>query len=109
MVVEPHRNILPADVVIWLRRNPQFKQPNIAGNRESKNRGFGKRVERFLTVVFKRVNARIDPLGGRHHIPGHQAGSAFGCTALLCKPILDFTSVRSMINKQTGDVAGRAP
>jgi hypothetical protein len=61
MLVEPHRSILPADVVIWLRRNPQIERLNIAGNRESKNRGVGKRVERFLTVVFKRVNARTDP------------------------------------------------
>ena len=28
---------------------------NIAANRESKNLGIGERVERFLTVVFKRV------------------------------------------------------
>ena len=61
MLVEPHRTILPADVVIWLRRNPQIERLNIAGNRESKNRGVGKRVERFLTVVFKRVNARTYP------------------------------------------------
>jgi hypothetical protein len=61
MLVEPYGSILPADVVIWLRRNPQIKRLNIAGIRESKNRGVGKRVERFLTVVFKRINARTDP------------------------------------------------
>jgi hypothetical protein len=61
MLVEPHRSILPADVVIWLRRNSQIKRLNIAGSRESENRGVGKRVERFLTVVFKRANARTDP------------------------------------------------
>ena len=55
------RSILPADVVIWLRRNPQIKRLNIAGNRESKNPGIGERVERFLTVVFKHVKARTDP------------------------------------------------
>jgi hypothetical protein len=34
MLVEPYRSILPADVVIWLRRNPQIKRLNAAGNRE---------------------------------------------------------------------------
>jgi Circularly permutated YpsA SLOG family len=61
MLVEPYRSILPADVVIWLRRNPQITRLNVAGNRESKNPGIGERVERFLTVVFKRVNAPTDP------------------------------------------------
>ena len=55
-LVEPHRSILPSDVVQWLRNNPEIHILNIAGNRESKNPGIGERVERFLTAVFKRVN-----------------------------------------------------
>jgi hypothetical protein len=61
MLVEPYRSILPADVVIWLRRNPQIKCLNVVANRESMNPGIGERVERFLTVVFKRIKARTDP------------------------------------------------
>jgi Circularly permutated YpsA SLOG family len=58
MTIEPHRSILPSDVVQWLRQNPQIQVLNFAGNRESKNPGIGERVERFLMVVFKRVNER---------------------------------------------------
>ena len=54
-LVEPHRSILPSDAVQWLRNHPQIQVLNVAGNRESKNPGVGERVERFLTVVFKRV------------------------------------------------------
>jgi Circularly permutated YpsA SLOG family len=52
--------VLPSDVVSWLRSNPEIKCLNIAGNRESKNPGIGERVERFMTVVFTRVNAGTD-------------------------------------------------
>jgi Circularly permutated YpsA SLOG family len=58
MLVESYRSILPADVVIWVRRNPQIKRLNISGNRESKNPGIGERVERFLNTVFKRAKER---------------------------------------------------
>jgi hypothetical protein len=61
MLVTPSEVILASDVVEWLRRNPQIKRLNIAGNRESKSLGIGERVERFLTVVFKRVKAQTDP------------------------------------------------
>ena len=54
-LVEPHRSILPSDVVQWLRQNPQIKRLNIAGNRESKNPGIGEKTERFLVVVFRRL------------------------------------------------------
>ena len=54
-LVEPHRSILPSDAVQWLRNHPRIQVLNIAGIRESKNPGIGERVERFLTVVFKRV------------------------------------------------------
>jgi hypothetical protein len=54
-LVEPHRSILPSDAVQWLRNHPQIQVLNVAGNRESKNPGIGERVERFLTVVFKRL------------------------------------------------------
>jgi hypothetical protein len=57
-LVEPHRSILPSDAVQWLRNHPQIQVLNVAGNRESKNPGIGDRVERFLTVVLKRVNER---------------------------------------------------
>ena len=46
--------------VQWLRNHPQIRVLNVAGNRESKNPGIGERVERFLTVVFKRANERSD-------------------------------------------------
>jgi hypothetical protein len=55
MLVTPSEVILASDAVEWLRRNPQIKRLNIAGNRESKNPGIGERVERFLMVVFIRV------------------------------------------------------
>jgi Circularly permutated YpsA SLOG family len=55
MIIEPHRSILPSDVVQWPCQDPQIKRLNIAGNRESKNPGIGERVERFLIVVFKRL------------------------------------------------------
>jgi Circularly permutated YpsA SLOG family len=58
MLVTPNEAVLASDVVEWLRRNPQIKRLNIAGNRESENPGIGERVERFLTAVFKRVKAR---------------------------------------------------
>jgi hypothetical protein len=58
MLVTPKEVVLASDVVEWLRRNPQIKRLNIAGNRESKNPGIGQRVERFLMVVFNRVNER---------------------------------------------------
>jgi hypothetical protein len=61
MLVTPNDVVLASDVAEWLRRNPQIKRLNIAGNRESKSPGIGERVETFLTVVFKRVNARTDP------------------------------------------------
>jgi hypothetical protein len=60
MLVTPNEVVLTSDVVEWLRRNPQIKRLNIAGNRESKNPGIGERVERFLRVVFKRLNERAD-------------------------------------------------
>jgi Circularly permutated YpsA SLOG family len=50
--------VLASDVVAWLRRNPKNERLNIAGNRESKNPGIGERVERFLLVVFRRINER---------------------------------------------------
>jgi hypothetical protein len=63
-IVEPHRSVLPSDVVQWLRQNPRIEILNIAGNRESKSPGIGERVERFLTVVFKRLpGPRIQVLG----------------------------------------------
>jgi hypothetical protein len=55
MIIEPHRSILPSDVVRWLRNHPQIQVLNCAGNRESKNPGIGLRVERFLVVVFRRL------------------------------------------------------
>jgi Circularly permutated YpsA SLOG family len=55
MLVTPNEVVLASDVVAWLRRNPQIKRLNIAGNRESKSPGIGERVERFLMVVFRRV------------------------------------------------------
>jgi Circularly permutated YpsA SLOG family len=55
MLVTPNEVVLASDVVAWLRRNPQIKRVNIAGNRQSKNPGIGERVELFLRVVFKRV------------------------------------------------------
>jgi hypothetical protein len=55
MLVSPNEVVLASDVVAWLRRNPQIKRLNVAGNRESENPGIGERVERFLTVVFRRV------------------------------------------------------
>jgi Circularly permutated YpsA SLOG family len=58
MLVTSSEVILAFDVVEWLRRNPQIKRLNVAGNRESKNPGIGERVKRFLMVVFKRVNER---------------------------------------------------
>jgi Circularly permutated YpsA SLOG family len=61
MLITPSEVVLASDVVEWLRRNPEIKRLDIAGNRESKNPGIGERVERFLTVVFKRVKARTDP------------------------------------------------
>jgi Circularly permutated YpsA SLOG family len=60
MLVTPSEVILASDVVEWLRRNPQIKRLDIAGNRESKAPGTGERVERFLRVVFKRLNERAD-------------------------------------------------
>ena len=60
MIIEPHRSILPSDAVQWLRNHPQIQVLNCAGNRESKNPGIGERVERFLTVVFKRVKESSD-------------------------------------------------
>jgi hypothetical protein len=60
MLVTPNEVVLASDVVAWLRRNPQIKRLNIAGNRESKAPGIGERVERFLSVVFKRLNERAD-------------------------------------------------
>jgi Circularly permutated YpsA SLOG family len=54
MIIEPHRSILPSDAVQWLRNHSQIQVLNIVGNRESKNPGIGERVERFLTVVFRR-------------------------------------------------------
>jgi hypothetical protein len=56
----PNAVVLASDVVTWLRRNPQIKRLNIAGNRQSKNPGNGERVEQFLRVVFKRLNERAD-------------------------------------------------
>ena len=35
-LVEPHRSILPSDVVEWLRRNPKIERLNIAGNRSQR-------------------------------------------------------------------------
>jgi hypothetical protein len=61
MLITPSDVVLASDVIAWLRRNPQIKRLNVAGNRESKNPGIGERVERFLTVVFRRVMARTDP------------------------------------------------
>jgi hypothetical protein len=58
MLVTSNAVVLASDVVAWLRRNPQIKRLNIAGNRESKNPGIGERVERFLMVVFKRAKER---------------------------------------------------
>jgi hypothetical protein len=58
LLVTPSEVVLPSDVVQWLRQNPQIKRLNMAGNRESKSPGIGERVERFLMVVFKRVNER---------------------------------------------------
>jgi hypothetical protein len=58
MLVTPNEVVLASDVVAWLRRNPQIKRLNVAGNRESKNPGIGERVERFLMVVFKRVQTQ---------------------------------------------------
>jgi hypothetical protein len=58
MLVTPNEVVLTSDVVAWLRRNPQIKRLNVAGNRESKNPGIGQRVERFLMVVFNRVKER---------------------------------------------------
>jgi Circularly permutated YpsA SLOG family len=55
MIIVPHRSILPSDAVQWLRNHPQIQVLNCAGNRESKNPGIGLRVERFLTVVFRRL------------------------------------------------------
>jgi hypothetical protein len=60
MLVTSNEVVLASDVVAWLRRNPQIKRLNIAGNRESKAPGIGERVERFLSVVFKRLNERAD-------------------------------------------------
>jgi Circularly permutated YpsA SLOG family len=54
-LVEPYRSILPSDVVLWLRQNPQIEVLDIAGNRGTKSSGIGERVERFLKVDFKRV------------------------------------------------------
>jgi hypothetical protein len=65
MLVTPSEVVLPSDLVSWLRRNPEIKRINIAGNRESKNPGIGERVERFLTVVFKRLNERAHSGGKR--------------------------------------------
>jgi hypothetical protein len=59
MLITPSEVVLPSDVVMWLRRNPQIKCLNVAGNRESKNPGIGERVEPFLMVVFKRVQTRM--------------------------------------------------
>jgi hypothetical protein len=56
MLVTPNEVVLPSDAVERLRRNPEIKCLNIAGNRESTNPGIGERVERFLTAVLKRVN-----------------------------------------------------
>jgi hypothetical protein len=56
MPVTPSDVALASDVAQWLRQNPQIKRLNIAGNRESKNPGIGERIERFLMVVFNRVN-----------------------------------------------------
>jgi hypothetical protein len=61
MLVTPSEVVLASDVVALLRRNPQIERLNIAGNRESKNPGIGERVERFLTVGFKRIKAETDP------------------------------------------------
>jgi hypothetical protein len=61
MLVTASEVVLASDVVAWLRRNPDIKRLNIAGNRESNNPGIGERVERFLTVVFNRVKDRTDP------------------------------------------------
>jgi hypothetical protein len=58
-LVEPYRSILPSDVLQWLRNNRKIQILNIAGNRESKNPGIGERVERFLMVVFRRVQSEL--------------------------------------------------
>ena len=54
-LVEPHRSILPSDVVKWLRNNPQIQVLNVAGNRESKSPGIRERVERVSIAVLKGV------------------------------------------------------
>ncbi len=55
MPVTPSDVALASDVTQWLRNHPQIQVLNVAGNRESKNPGIGARVERFLTVVFRRL------------------------------------------------------
>jgi hypothetical protein len=60
MLVIPNGGILPLDVLRWICTSPRKNRLNISGNRESENPGIGKRVERFLMVVFKRVKERDD-------------------------------------------------
>ena len=60
MLVGPGEDVLASDVVEWLRKNPQIKQLNIAGNPESKFPYIGEGVERFLIAVFNRLNERPD-------------------------------------------------
>jgi hypothetical protein len=47
-----HEEVGPSDVAAWLRSNPGITRLNIAGNRESRAPGIGRRVERFLTELF---------------------------------------------------------
>jgi hypothetical protein len=55
----------PSEVVAWLREN-NVRVLNAAGSRESKARGIGRRVERFLTAVFRQLAAEgmVDQVRG---------------------------------------------
>jgi hypothetical protein len=50
-------------VIGFLWEAPYIKRLMIAGNRESRDRGIGERVERFLIVVFKALGKRAGPVG----------------------------------------------
>lgn len=56
LLIFPNRKIRPSDSPNRLKRQPQVKVLNIAGNRESKSPGVGKRVERFLLELFRQLS-----------------------------------------------------
>ncbi len=53
MLVILGKGVRPSDVAAWLAPG-KFKTLNVAGNRESKARGNGARVERFMAEMFRR-------------------------------------------------------